>query len=454
MSTTRPRPRLASQLILIFIGAILIAKIILVSLLYLIIEKRVEPHEKHETIGNIVSVYRNLEGLPATRWEEVLRFAQTSDIKYWVSETPKALDELDNHSKVELFETHAPGVRVQKLEVYGESELTWRLFGPDLEDTCFRDVETPAFNPACPYRVFSLQMSNGDWLNASTDHEPEFVFILIPVSVSAVLVLFFLVIAAVFIVHRVSKPLRDLAESAERLGRGEIVGGLPVKGPREVASLTASFNTMQERLVRFVQDRTRMLGAISHDLRTPITSLRIQTEFIEDVVLRDKMNKTLDDMGRMVRSSLDFARLDTVDDVVEPVDLVEATREVTEEIPDIQFSSSAVNCLYPCRRVGLKRAIRNILENAVTYGTNVAVTLEVEPEQIEIRVCDDGPGIPDNLMEEVFEPFFRADEARNVETGSVGLGLSIARTIVHKHGGSIVLANRSEGLEATVILPR
>lgn len=448
------RPTLASQLILIFIGAVLVAKAILVSLLFVVVQSRVDDHEENSIVQNIVSVHQKLHTIPRSRWEEMLVFAATSELHYWISETPKAPGPIDNPVRAALFHRLGPDILVQELEVAGNVEKIWEVFGPDLEDTCFQFVETPAFNPDCPYRVFSLQLADGTWLNASTDHEMEFVFLFIPVTVSAALMLFFLTLATIFTVNRVSRPLRDLSESAERLGRGEIVGRLPVKGPREVASLTASFNTMQERLTRFVQDRTRMLGAISHDLRTPITSLRIQAEFIEDEKLQTKMAKVLDDMGKMVRSSLDFARLDNADDTVECVDLAEAIRELAEDDSRITFESDQPTCPYPCRRMGIKRAIQNILENAVTYGTQARVKLKTAPDEIRIQIQDDGPGIADDLTEEVFEPFYRIDEARNVETGSVGLGLSIARTIIHKHGGQITLSNLGEGLEVTVVLPR
>ncbi len=196
-----------------------------------------------------------------------------------------------------------------------------------------------------------------------------------------------------------------------------------------------------------------MLAAISHDLRTPITSLRLRTEFIEDKELQAKMVNTLEDMQTMVEACLAFSQQDVLEEETETIDIVETLKDLAEDSSHITFSSTIPSYEYPCRSVSLKRAIRNLLENAVKYGSKAHMSFEKPDNKILITIQDQGPGIPEEKQEEVFEPFIRLDKARNTESGSVGLGLSIARTIIHKHGGTITAQNTFPGLEMTVTLP-
>jgi signal transduction histidine kinase len=223
-----------------------------------------------------------------------------------------------------------------------------------------------------------------------------------------------------------------------------------------------AFNTMAVRIRRFVQDRTEMLAAIGHDLRTPITRLRLRAEFMDDDEQRAKMLADLTEMEKMIGATLAFARDDAAAEPATPLDLAGLARTVVDEAADaapeqaeqITYDGPA-HLTVRARPVALKRALANLVGNALAYGGAAKVTL-VPPAQGQVRLTveDEGPGIPAEEMERVFAPFHRLEGSRNRETGGTGLGLPIARNILRAHGGDVTLANRPDGgLAATVILP-
>jgi signal transduction histidine kinase len=258
-------------------------------------------------------------------------------------------------------------------------------------------------------------------------------------------------------VGRVTRPVRALARAAEQVGRGERTDPLPITGPREVQETTAAFNAMQDRLLRFVRDRTRMLAAISHDFRTPITSLRLRAEMVEDDELKSAMTRTLDEMREMVQATLIFASESVTDEETRMVDLVSLVEAVADDELTLGHQveiESPDRLPYRCRPTSLKRAIVNLTENAIRYGERARLTLTTDVNSIRIRIEDDGPGIPQEKLEEVFEPFTRLEISRNPDTGGVGLGLAVARSCVRAHGGDVILSNMAEhGLRAEIILP-
>jgi len=262
---------------------------------------------------------------------------------------------------------------------------------------------------------------------------------------------------AVLFGRSVMRPLKALAHAARRISRGETLPPLPLQGPRGVREITRAFNDMQQRLSRYVTDRTRMLAAIGHDLRTPLTALRIRAEMIQDQDERQAMCATLDEMSAMIGETLSFARDDDVSATTQPVDLAALIGEVAAHQRVLGHDVSCATgpaIVYPCRPLHIKRVLNNLIENAARYG-RVAVQVIEQARQLHITVQDDGPGIAPDQLERVFEPFTRLDAARNLESGGAGLGLAIARSFARAHGGDIRLHNRAQGgLCAVVTLPR
>lgn len=275
----------------------------------------------------------------------------------------------------------------------------------------------------------------------------------VPVSVLPVLL-----VVSLF-ARRILRPAKALAAAAERISRGERIDPLPVSGPTELREVTAAFNAMQQRLVRFVADRTAMLAAIGHDFRTPLASLRLQVELLEDEAVRAPMRRKLDEMRDMIDATLRFARDDSVREPTRETDLAELVARVGGERVTLgqPVSWTVPGPLpYRCRPLALSRALGNLVDNAVRYGGTARIRLDAPAGSgnLCIAVADDGPGIPDDWLERVFEPFARPAPARGHGSGGTGLGLAIARSCIAAHGGEIRLVNRpGGGLTATIALP-
>ena len=271
----------------------------------------------------------------------------------------------------------------------------------------------------------SVALSGGQWLNVRVVPPPDAP----PWGWTFVLTFLFsaLVIAAVAVLaaRRIVRPMRSLAEATSRFGLGEAVEDLPEEGPVETRETVRAFNLMRERLDRYVRDRTAMLAAVSHDLRIEDT-----LAFIREDMQREETRKV--DLNALVDS---------------------VAADLGELGHDIEVSESD-RVLIICRPVALRRALRNLMKNAAIYGTRATVRIDTDDAAIHIVIEDEGPGIPEQDQERVFEPFVRLEASRNRDTGGSGLGLAIARSIVRGHGGGVLLGNRAKGgLRATISLP-
>ena len=263
-------------------------------------------------------------------------------------------------------------------------------------------------------------------------------------------------------VTRLTAPVRLLGAAADRLGRDVNAAPLSEDGPSEVAAAAAAFNTMAARIRRFVTDRTFLLTAIGHDLRTPITRLKLRAEWMEDEEQRRKMLGDLDELEAMVSATLAFGRDVAGSEPASRLDLPALLRTVLDEAADARPGAN-VHVGYDGpetlpitgRPVALKRAVANLVANALSYGGAARVVLRPPANGVvTVAVEDEGPGIPAPDLDRVFEPFQRLEPSRNRETGGTGLGLPITRNILRAHGGDVTLSNRGGGgLRATITLP-
>jgi hypothetical protein len=308
----------------------------------------------------------------------------------------------------------------------------------------------------------ALRLPDGEWFNIRVEmlpprpwHSTTFLAAFVVMTAAAVLLI-------LWAVKRLMRPVRLLAEAADRLGRDVNAAPLPEEGPSEVSTAARAFNVMAGRIRRFVADRTQMLAAIGHDLRTPITRLRLRAEFMDDDEQRRKMLADLDEMEQMIAATLAFARDDAAAEPAAAIDLAALCRTVADEAADARpEAAEAIAYEGPerltvrARPVALKRALANLVSNALAYGGAARLRLAApEGGVVRLSVEDDGPGIPEAELEAVFAPFRRLEASRNRETGGTGLGLTIARNILRAHGGDVVLRNRpAGGLTALATLP-
>ena len=303
----------------------------------------------------------------------------------------------------------------------------------------------------------SVALGDGRWLNVAVGPPPGappwgWTFVL-----TFLLSALGIAVVAVLAGRHIAKPMRRLAAAAGRFGRGEAVDDLPEAGPEETRETVRAFNRMRGRLDRYVRDRTAMLAAISHDLRTPITSLRLHAEFVEDGETRAKIVAALDEMQRMTEDTLAFIREDMRREETRTADLHALLDSVAADLSELGHDIAVADSdrvLVACRPVALRRALRNLLENASAYGVRATTRIDRDGSGVRVVIEDEGPGVPEADLERVFEPFVRLEASRSRDTGGSGLGLAIARSIVRGHGGDVHLENRTEGgLRATVALP-
>lgn len=304
----------------------------------------------------------------------------------------------------------------------------------------------------------AVSLSDGQWLSFTTglpDTGPAFSReFLISMAIMAIIILG----VSIWAVRRVTAPLSSLAVAAERLGRDVTAPPLAETGTIETRQASHAFNQMQIRLRSLIENRTRLLAAISHDLRTPLTLLRLRIENVGDMQERNKMLATVSEMDAMIEATLKFARDEAVSEPRRLTDLTALLQSAVDDMRDAGFPvtmGSAASLTYDCRPNALKRALSNLIDNAVKYGKAARVAIDATSNSIEITIDDEGPGIPDAELSRVFEPFYRLDASRSRETGGVGLGLAIALSVVQAHEGEIILSNRpTGGLRALIKLPR
>ncbi|MDZ7587934.1 MAG: ATP-binding protein [Parasphingorhabdus sp.] len=265
-----------------------------------------------------------------------------------------------------------------------------------------------------------------------------------------------LLLPAIWLVRRVSRPLRALTLAARDFDPINSESLKPT-GPQDTRDLTNAFNAMQQRVSQMLTEKDVMLGAIGHDLRTPLAVLRVRVENVEDAQERAAMAATIAELDASLSDILTFARLGRSAEGRENTDIGALVDTLIDEYgaPDGVISrAESQRMVAPVRALLIKRALRNLIGNALTYGGSARITLAGHADALDIMIDDDGPGVADVDIARLFEPFARGEKSRNRATGGSGLGLTIARAIARSHGGDVTLANRPEGgLRATLRLP-
>ncbi|MEH6836068.1 MULTISPECIES: ATP-binding protein [Falsihalocynthiibacter] len=446
------------QLVLLVMAALLVAQFIS---LWLFADERslaVRAALGFEAAGRAANVARLIEEAPPELHVSILRASNSPLVRFELASRPivQHADHSDSgmvegRIRALLDDSFSRDIRVELHEIEGQI-----LPLPHLsQEMAQMHVAMMRGELSAVEMNLSIGITGGDWLNVSTRFErppiqwPIYSMLTFALSAAAILGVVFW-----FLMTRLTGPLRGLVQAADRLGRGEDVSDLPMVGPAEVRDLTSTFNRMQDRLTRFVADRTRLLAALGHDLRSPLTALRVRAEMVDDEETRDSLVASVEEMQSMVEATLTFARGLTGGEGPEVVDLKAFLQSLQTDMHTPFELADGPTIDVRLRPNAMRRALRNVIENAVRYGGNTRVYHTVSKDEFVIIVEDDGPGIPATELERVFDPFFRLEQSRSLETGGHGLGLSIARTIIGAHGGDISLLNREEsGLRATITIP-
>ena len=456
------------QLIILFVALIALFEIIYLGNRYLDRTQGLTALESIRVADNIAVLATLIDKTPPTEREAVARHFQNSALQIsWSghrvprsapAQVPEAellhellLKVLPNQAEADVV----VGYAAAEDAVAPQEELagSWRRAGP-FPEPISGIVSELADEPS--FRV-SVRLSDGTWLNFVAAYVETIDFWLARSVVLLSILVTGIVGLSIWAIQRLTAPFRVFASAAARLGTDVNATPLEEHGPSEVRGAIRAFNDMQRRLQRFVEDRTQMLAAVSHDLRTPITRLRLRAECLKDAAHSAKFLEDLREMEDMIAGVLTFAKDDATSEPTIAVDFMTMLHSICDELTDrgfkVSFKASG-RCPYWCRRVSTRRCFANLMENAVKYGQRADVTLETGASEIVVRIEDRGPGIPEEFREQVFRPYFRLEPSRGRHTGGSGLGLTVARSVARAHGGDVRLRERpGGGLTAEVLLP-
>ena len=260
-------------------------------------------------------------------------------------------------------------------------------------------------------------------------------------------------IAIIFLKNQ-TKPILNLSKAAERFGKGDFESGIRPSGASEIRKAAYEFDRMAKRIDRHLKQRSEMLSGISHDLRTPLTRLKLQLAMLDQKNISIKMTKDIDEMENMLNSYLQFAKSQVQEESV-ATNINELFKDIVNEKNNKNLHLNSSNeIIFVARKNSLKRCFNNVIENGLNYATNVHINVTKLTNRVNIFIDDDGPGVPINQYKNVFKPFYRLDDSRNLNHSGVGLGLSIAEDVVRSHGGNIELnESKYKGLQVKISLP-
>jgi signal transduction histidine kinase len=445
---------IAQQVVALMILALAVITFVNIAIVVLQPPPPRQVKELAQVVARLKPLYTDVQAMSAAQRRTVLERASDPAMQYSIVRGD--MHRYDSPLNMAINARVASQLNISQDQVAARSSLNRNNFVRQLVQD---SPPTPAALDAWPFfgnTRIAVRLPSGEWLVAQNPRRPEDFEWLRFIGLSFVGAMLLLIPLALLFARRLAAPIARFADGAERLGRDPNSPLLVEQGPAELRQAVRSFNTMQDRLRRFVADRTLMLAAISHDLRTPLQRMRFRIDSLPDDA-RTAMLADIEEMEAMVNSTLTFSRDDATPGTRETLDLGALVSSICDEATD---SGGEAQCAVQDRvvvngdPVRLKRALDNLVSNALKYAGGVEVTVSRQSGLAVVDVADRGPGIPKDFLEDVFQPFRRLEPSRNRGTGGVGLGLAIARTIARAHGGDVTLTARDGGgLNARLALP-
>jgi signal transduction histidine kinase len=408
-----------------------------------------EPLDQSGLLNEAADMLRIIEASPPSLRETLCSAATTDAIKVdWYEAASTVSDELAKAPTTDA----SPETK----QVFASLGRPGVIFGPGSSARIPPDLRYDRAKRTPPY-LLAVQLGDKGWIVFSVMNRSwglsRFDRWLIRLTFLALSITAVTAVAA----RQFAKPIKQLADAVRQFGKNPQAPAIDETGPKELRQVIKTFNDMRSQIQTFVAHRTTMLAAISHDLRTPLTRIRLRGELIEDGEQQARLFHDVDEMQTMVDGALAFFRDDAVTEEATTLDLPHVIITIANDYADQDIDivhSGPSHGLYHGRPFALKRALTNLIDNALKYATPPAIALSREQESWHITVTDHGPGIPPESLDSVFRPYHRLDKSRNRATGGVGLGLTVAQAIIHSHGGRITLTNLSGGgLEARIVLP-
>ena len=464
--------RAGGQLALLLILVLLVAQVITIVILAGERQGALRSASLEHVLQRVADGYTLADTTDPERQERILRALSSPTLRLSIDPAPYLTEDQSSDMRRRLAEELGlPVAQVRTaMEADGDDCLRDRDDHRDRERHDDEDDEHHEYEEhrddddhhderhECPPVLgVSLALSSGQWFNArALPPAPSWLWLkatLTSVGITAVLLTLTLLLA----VRRILRPINELSQAAHAFGRGEKVR-IPEKGPEDVREVTRAFNQMQDQVGRAQEDRARLLAALAHDLRTPITSMRLRVEMLPEGEDRDRLLDSLREMQHLAEATLDFIR-GTTTEQHRRYDLATLLDSLCGDLQEMGLAvhcDDSPRCVLQGQPEAVKRALRNLIENAVNYGEQAEVTLVTTDTEAVVTIVDQGPGILEADRERVFEPFYRLEHSRSRETGGAGLGLAIARTLIRGMGGDIRLGAGpgGQGLQVSVTLPK
>ncbi len=436
------------QLILLLLGCLLAAQML--SLSYFLHDKNRQllDYRAFDAVERLLSTAKMLKTLPDDDEDAIVRTPSEWGMQFTITDTaPQVRDELQLSEDLAIFLKNKFGLTLGDGFILAAAEIGRQQELTDHGDKPGRNLVLLA----------SIALDDGRWLTARD-------VLRLPKPwawqlTATILATISIVVAVVWtIVAKITTPLRHLSDAAENLGRSETLQPISASGPSELRKLTHAFNDMADRLTRLLNERARMLAAIGHDLKSPITAMRLRIELLDDGDPKDRLGVCLDEIQELVDGALSLSRSS---DTTEPEVVFQLEDLMNELVDDLSAAGGDITLVNPHhffiygRRAALKRALRNVVENALRYGHRARVFVRPAMGDVCLLIDDDGPGVPEADRIRIFNPFVRLEESRCRETGGSGLGLALAKSIIDAHEGKIRYEEAdSGGARAVIILPR
>lgn len=436
------------QLILLLLGCLLAAQMLSIS--YFIHDKNRQllDYRAFDAVERLLSTAKLLQTLPDADEETILRTPSEWGIQFTITDAaPQVRDEFQLSEDLVVFLKTKFGLS------FGDGFI---LAAAEIRKLPEAAVDADKFGRNLVL-LASIRLDDGRWLTARD-------VLRLPKTwawqlIAAIFATISIVVAVVWIiVAKITTPLRHLSNAAENLGRSETLQPISSSGPSELRKLTHAFNDMAARLTRLLNERGRMLAAIGHDLKSPITAMRLRIELLDDCDSKVRLGQCLDEIQELVDGALSLSR---GSDTPEPEVVFQLEDLMNELVADLKTTGGDITLVNPHhffiygRRAALKRAVRNVVENALRYGHRARIFVRPAMGDVCVLIDDDGPGVPEADRVRIFNPFFRLEQSRSRDTGGSGIGLALAKSIIDAHQGKIRYEEAdSGGARAVIILPR
>jgi signal transduction histidine kinase len=462
---------LFGRLVLVLAGGLVVAQLLSALINIAERDRLMSRSSGMQTAQRIADIVRLLETLDATERARIVAVLDVPPLRVSLADKPSTAPEKEPDAEgrdaafaamLSTLLREPRAVRILRAEHRGPGHGARRFAQGAMPGAEAVFPHGPGFGMPRPGHglalVAEVQLRDGAWVTFDSYLAPVPEDLPQRLLLSLLVLLGGVLIVSVVAVRWATRPLKVLAAAADELGRDIHRPPLAESGPLEVTRAARAFNTMQTRLRQFIDERVRILAAVSHDLKTPITRMRLRAEMLDDEALRNKFEQDLGDMETMVTRTLEFLRGAAGGEPTRPVDIAALLESLQADLRemghDVTVEGQAAAPLI-ARPQQIKRCIANVLENAVRYGGQAMIAVEDDEAALRIRIRDQGPGIPEQDLERVFEPYHRLESSRSRDTGGTGLGLGIARNIAREHGGDVVLRNcEGGGLEAVLTLSR